>query len=146
MIIRDATLADVPELLTLLLGGTLAPEGESPDNVALYEEALREIWEEGNTILVADDNGEVVGMSQFFTFRHFQQSGGRACEVESVHVRADRRSQGIGSLLLAEIDRRARAAGCYRVQLTSRNEREDAHRFYRREGYSQNSQGFKKFL
>lgn len=40
----------------------------------------------------------------------------------------------------------ARDRGCYRVHLTSRNERLDAHRFYRANGYSQNSQGFKKFL
>jgi hypothetical protein len=36
--------------------------------------------------------------------------------------------------------------GCYRMQLTSRNVRGDAHRFYLANGYVQTSQGFKKVL
>ena len=40
----------------------------------------------------------------------------------------------------------ARERGCYRIQLTSRNVREDAHRFYLANGYGQTSQGFKKFF
>ena len=46
----------------------------------------------------------------------------------------------------AEAERLARRAGCYRIQLTSRNVRVDAHRFYLANGFEQNSQGFKKLL
>ena len=47
------------------------------------------------------------------------------------------------SLLTEEL---ARERDCYRIQLTSRNVREDAHRFYLANGYGQTSQGLKKFF
>jgi GNAT superfamily N-acetyltransferase len=56
------------------------------------------------------------------------------------------RSRGIGASLLAAAEDLARDRGCYRIQLTSRNVREDAHRFYVTNGYGQTSQGFKKFF
>ena len=61
-------------------------------------------------------------------------------------MRADQRSRGVGAELLAHAEDFARQKGCYRIQLMSRNERLDAHRFYVANGYSQNSQGFKKTL
>ena len=38
----------------------------------------------------------------------------------------------------------ARKNDCYRLQLTSRNVRLDAHRFYVANGFEQTSHGFKK--
>jgi GNAT superfamily N-acetyltransferase len=48
--------------------------------------------------------------------------------------------------LLAAAEELARREGCYRVQLTSRNIRSDAHRFYEAHGFIATSQGFKKLL
>jgi GNAT superfamily N-acetyltransferase len=87
-----------------------------------------------------------VGLCQVIIFQHFQHAGGWCCELESVHVRDDRRSQGIGAKLLEAAEALARERGCYRVQLTSRTVRVDAHRFYLANGYDQTSQGFKKFF
>jgi GNAT superfamily N-acetyltransferase len=56
------------------------------------------------------------------------------------------RSRGIGASMLRAAEELARVRGCYRIQLTSRNVREDAHRFYLANGYDQTSQGFKKFF
>jgi GNAT superfamily N-acetyltransferase len=97
-------------------------------------------------VLVAELDGEVVGICQVMVFPHFQHTGSWCCELESVHVRADRRSEGIGSAMLQGAEALALERGCYRMQLTSRNVREDAHRFYRANGWDQTSQGFKKFL
>jgi GNAT superfamily N-acetyltransferase len=55
-------------------------------------------------------------------------------------------SQVVGSQLLVAAEAIARERGCYRMQLTSRNVREDAHRFYVANGWDQTSQGFKKFF
>jgi GNAT superfamily N-acetyltransferase len=85
-------------------------------------------------------------MCQIIIFRHFQHTAGWCCEIETVYVRSDRRGRGVGAALLAHAEDFARDRGCYRVQLASRNERLDAHRFYRARGYGQNSQGFKKLL
>lgn len=40
--------------------------------------------------------------------------------------------------------RRARALGCYRVQLTSSAQRPDAHRFYLSHGFEPSHVGFKR--
>jgi GNAT superfamily N-acetyltransferase len=87
-----------------------------------------------------------VGVCQVLIFRHFQRTARWCAELESVYVRADQRGNGIGAAILAHAEEFARARNCYRVQLTSRNERVDAHRFYAHHGYEATSQGFKKLL
>jgi len=52
----------------------------------------------------------------------------------------------MGAKLLAAADDLARREGCYRIQLTSRDVRKDAHRFYQSNGYELTSQGFKELL
>ena len=71
-------------------------------------------------------------MCQVITFRHLQHRGGRCAELESMHVAPDLRGHGVGGVLLEAAVEAARAAGCYRVQLTSDAARADAHRFYAR--------------
>lgn len=143
--IRPVERADFPAVVDIMIGGSLNPWVEDAANPEAYWDAVEEMRHQGHEVLVADD-GEVVGVCQLIMFRHIQFQGSRCAELETVHVRADRRSQGIGAALLAEAERRAREAGCYRVQLTSRNERADAHRFYLREGFQATSVGFKKSL
>jgi GNAT superfamily N-acetyltransferase len=143
--IRPMKEEDVPAAVAVLLGGSLAPEFEVTESRD-YWAAVQETRRQRGDVLVADEDGEVVGLCQVLIFKHFQHAGGWCCELESVHVREDRRSHGIGSKLLAAAEVLARARGCYRVQLTSRNVRLDAHRFYLANGYDQTSQGFKKFF
>jgi GNAT superfamily N-acetyltransferase len=47
---------------------------------------------------------------------------------------------------MGEAIERARALGCYRVQLTSNRVREDAHRFYERLGFVPSHVGYKLML
>ncbi|MGH9114960.1 MAG: GNAT family N-acetyltransferase, partial [Acidimicrobiales bacterium] len=79
-------------------------------------------------------------------FRHLQERGGLCAEIESVHVEAGRRGQGIGAALVGAAVERAAGAGCYRVQLTSDKSRGGAHRFYDRLGFTASHEGFKKYL
>lgn len=144
--IRPITYDDVGAGALLVKGGSLTPEAERPDEVDAYWKAVQETRARLGDVLVAELEGEVVGICQVMVFPHFQHTGSWCCELESVHVRADRRSQGIGSALLARAEALAQQRGCYRMQLTSRNVREDAHRFYLANGWDQTSQGFKKFL
>ncbi len=144
--IRDAVAADATAVAALLAGGTLDPDAENPADPTPYREALSEIAAtDGTWVLVAEDvaSGEVVGMCQLLVFRHVQHRGGRCAEIESAHVRADRRGDGIGTLLAVACVTRARAAGCYRVQLTSNAVRADAHRFWERQGFVATHRGFK---
>ncbi len=144
--IRLARAEDAPKLAGLLAGGSLRGN-EDPADTDSYQAALEEIdATPGQSVLVAEVQGEVVGMCQLIVFRHLQERGGRCAEVESMHVEAGRRSSGIGGLLLEAAVERAGAAGCYRVQLTSNKARLDAHRFYERHGFVASHEGFKRYL
>ena len=59
------------------------------------------------------------GSASSIVFRHLQARGGLCAELESVHVHPDHRGAGVGGALVREAIARARALGCYRVQLTS---------------------------
>jgi GNAT superfamily N-acetyltransferase len=137
---------DVAAAVGLLGQGTLTPDAERPDDEDAYWSAVLETRARGGEMLVADLDDVVVGICQVMILRHFQHAGGRCAEIESVHVRSDLRSRGIGASLLDEAERIARDAGCYRIQLTSRTVRTDAHRFYVANGYEHTSLGFKKLL
>jgi GNAT superfamily N-acetyltransferase len=95
---------------------------------------------------VATLAGEVVGVCQLIVFRQLQDHGGLCAEVESVHVHPDHRGTGVGSAILSEAIARARALGCYRLQLTSNTGRPDAHRFYERLGFVPSHLGFKMLI
>lgn len=145
--VRDARPADAARIVALLDAGSLQAGREDPTDPAPYLEALAEIdATPGACVLVAEADGEVVGVCQLVTFRHLQHRGGRCAELESLHVDATRRNQGIGTALVDEAARRARDADCYRLQLTSNQVRADAHRLYRRLGFVASHTGFKLAL
>jgi GNAT superfamily N-acetyltransferase len=149
LVIRESDPADLGRIVALLrLGGVPGgpPSTEDPDDLGPYRAALGETTETGGAVLVAELAGEVVGVCQLIVFRHLQARGGRCAEIESVHVHPDHRGAGVGGTLLDEAVRRARALGCYRVQLTSDTARPDAHRFYQRFGFSPSHVGFKMRL
>ena len=145
-IVRPIALDDVEAATLVMQGGSTTPEREHEHDVDAYWRAVEETRRRLGEVLVAEVDGEVVGLCQVMIFPHFQNTGGWCCELESVHVRSDRRGQGIGGQLLASAEALAREQGCYRVQLTSRAVREDAHRFYEANGYVSSRRGFKKML
>jgi len=145
-LVRPIDYNDVAAAIELLKGGSLTPEFEDDTKINDYWSAVEETRRQRGDVLVAEMDAEVVGVCQVIIFQHFQHAGGWCCEIESVHVRSDMRSRGIGAQMLLAAEELARDRGCYRIQLTSRNVREDAHRFYLAHGYGQTSQGFKKFF
>ncbi|HEV3268117.1 MAG TPA: GNAT family N-acetyltransferase [Acidimicrobiales bacterium] len=146
VLIRPIARDDVRGASLVIQGGSLSPEVEDETNVDAYWSAVEETRRRHGDVLIAEVNGEVAGVCQVIIFQQFQHTGAWCCELESVHVRSDLRGHGVGTKLLAEAEMLARRAGCYRLQLTSRNVRLDAHRFYVTNGFEQTSQGFKKKL
>ena len=145
--VRDALESDVAQLVDLLLGGRVADTPDDGHHEADYVDAIREIDRtDGSYLLVGELAGRIVGMLQLVTFRHLQHRGGRCAEIESMHVAADDRSTGIGGRMIEHAIGRARDLGCYRIQLTSRVERESAHRFYAEHGFEATHVGFKRYL
>ena len=144
--VRPLARGDVAAAVAVMLQGTFHPATESPEDPDAYWRAAEETAARGGAVLVALEGGEVVGLCQVIVLRHFQHAGGLCAELESVFVREDRRSRGVGSALLEAAEALARERGCYRVQLTSNLARHDAHRFYEAHGYGATHHGFKKAL
>jgi GNAT superfamily N-acetyltransferase len=144
--VRVATASDIPRIVALFEHGSLVSGKEDPGDLAPYDAALTEITQGPGDVLVAEVDGGVAGVCQLIVFRHLQSQGGLCAEVESVHVHPDWRGRGIGRVLMRAAVERARALGCYRVQLTSNNARPDAHRFYAALGFEASHQGFKLTL
>ncbi|HEY1761311.1 MAG TPA: GNAT family N-acetyltransferase [Acidimicrobiales bacterium] len=144
--VRPIEFNDVVAASLVIQGGSLTPDDEHELDVDAYWRAVEETRQRRGDVLVADAGGDVIGIVQVVVFPHFQHTGGWCCELESVHVRSDWRSRGVGAELLAAAEVIARREGCYRIQLTSRNVRTDAHRFYESNDYVSMSQGFKKLL
>ena len=140
------TRGDVTSAVHVVIDGSLSPASEDPDAIESYWSAVVETRAHRGDVLVAERDGEVVGVCQVMIFQHFQHTRGWCCELESVYVREDCRSQGIGTALFSSAEMLARNNSCYRMQLTSRNVRLEAHRFCAAQGFEQTSQDFKKSL
>ncbi|MWC27143.1 GNAT family N-acetyltransferase [Paenibacillus sp. MMS18-CY102] len=97
--------------------------------------------------LVAEADGSVVGMIGLCSGVFYEKNGGYARIVAFV-VDERFRNKGIGKLLIQEAERWARDNGLVAIALNSgnRSEREAAHLFYRRAGYTEKSTGFIKQL
>jgi GNAT superfamily N-acetyltransferase len=146
---RQATVADLPAMLRLLVDDEFAQARGgygaevTPAVAAAFDEIVRDA---NNELWVGELGGEVVAMLQLTLIPGLSRGGMRRALVEAVRVRADLRSRGIGEALMALAERRAKAAGCGLIQLTTDRKRLAAHRFYERIGYEPSHLGMKKKL
>ncbi|MGZ3273167.1 MAG: N-acetyltransferase family protein [Caulobacteraceae bacterium] len=146
-LIRPAAEADLPALVALLAGDILGRERDDP-SLPLdpgYARAFAEIRARPDLhLMVGELDGEVVATLQLAFIPGLARKGAWRAIVEAVHVRADRRSQGLGARMIAWAADAARARGdCPFLQLTTDKRRKDAHRFYERLGFQQSHEGYK---
>lgn len=143
---REARRADVPALVAMLRDDSLGQGRESAD-LAPYLAAFDEIVANPcHQLIVGEVDGQVVATCQLTLLSGLSRQGARRALVEAVRVTAARRGHGIGALLMAECEARARRAGCRMIQLTTDRSRAAAHRFYQRLGYEATHLGMKKPL
>jgi ribosomal protein S18 acetylase RimI-like enzyme len=105
----------------------------SPSAPALSSDDLHTITRSESTrLLVARDDGRIVGMLTLAVFRI--PSGVRAW-IEDVSVAPESRGKGIGEALTREALAVASSLGARTVELTSRSSRDAANRLYLRLGF-----------
>jgi GNAT superfamily N-acetyltransferase len=88
-----------------------------------------------SVVLVAEAEGRLVGFCTVYYGPHTIRFGMRAW-VEELAVHPEHRSKGVGATLLDTAKAWARERGAAHLKLDSSTAREDAHRFYEREGPS----------
>lgn len=146
---RDATEADLAAVVALLADDPLGATRESPgaELPPAYAEAFAAIAADpNNRLIVADDEGAVVGCLQLTFIPGLSRQGMTRALVEAVRVDAACRGAGIGRRMMAWAIERARQRGCGMIQLTSDKSRTDAHRFYEALGFVRSHEGMKLML
>jgi GNAT superfamily N-acetyltransferase len=86
-------------------------------------------------VFVAVEDRQVIGWIEVSIVRYLQEQA--HSRIGGLIVTARSRGRGVGRLLCQQAEVWSREQGLRRVQLSSRESRTDAHRFYLNEGYSE---------
>ncbi|MEU5904735.1 GNAT family N-acetyltransferase [Micromonospora sp. NPDC047527] len=147
VIFREAVRADLPSVIALLADDILGKARDFTEVDDAYERAFAAIdADPRNQLIVAEQDGDLVGCLQITYIPGLGRHGAERSLIESVRVRSDRRSQGLGRELMAWAIDQARQRGCALVQLTTDKTRDDAHRFYLGLGFVASHEGMKLAL
>jgi N-acetylglutamate synthase-like GNAT family acetyltransferase len=140
VVLRRATEADAgPVALLLTELGYPSIEAGALDRLS------RSLSSSTSCCLVAQAAGEVVGLMCAELVPYFP-TGTTICRVTALVVNSDRRSHGVGEILLAAAADFAREHHCSGLEVTSAERRVDAHRFYQRLGFSRTGLRFFRAL
>ncbi len=147
--LRRATPDDLRSIVALLADDPIAAargESNAPAAAADYRAAFDDaVADPSNEIVVAvDARDEVAATMQLTRIPGLARRGATRLLVEAVRVAAAHRSGGLGTAMLRwTMGPAAEATGAALVQLTSDEQRVDAHRFYERLGFVGSHRGFK---
>jgi GNAT superfamily N-acetyltransferase len=141
--IRPAGPADLPEVLRLV--ALLHPEDAPPDPDPAARALTEILSRDDHALLVAETGGAIVGTLHLVISPNLTHDGAPWAIVENVVVDEARRASGIGRALMEEAERRARDAGCYKVQLMSADQR-GVGAFYETLGFEPRARGYRKYF
>jgi len=115
----------------------------TPEDVVVSR--LQKLSWEGETVLVADIDGEAVGFATVHVtpVLHRPRPVGR---VTALVVSSRVRGKGVGRAIIGAAERLLAERGCGVIEITSNNLRTDAHSFYLHLGYQETSRRFKRDL
>lgn len=136
MQVRDAREEDLSGVLAIYNEVIASTTAVYRDDPATLEER-REWWQartaQGYPVLVAVDDGAVIGFASFGDFR--PAPGYRYTVEHSVHVRNDRRGSGVGQALMQPLIARARAMGKHVMMAGVDADNAGSVRFHERLGF-----------
>lgn len=140
--VREASERDLPGVLALyaqpeLDAGAVFSEEEARAHFA----RLRRYPD--YRLYVAERAGEIVGTFALVILDNLSHRGAPSGVVEAVAVRPDLQGQGIGRQMMACALERCRAAGCYKMALSSNLRRAAAHAFYESLGFERHGYSFR---
>ncbi len=135
MIVRPATTSDADAIAAPLnahLATTTFEWTETPQTRG----SILEWLDQHETVLVADGQGEVVGVAAYGWFRDAVKRPGYRFTVENtIHVREDRWATGVGRSLMETLINEARERGKHTMIAAIDSTNEASLRFHRRLGF-----------
>jgi len=136
-VIRSARESDLPSVEKLVVGliGSLA-DGEGT-NVETVLENSRGVLRDANAhILLAEDDGAVVGLVSFSTRRTLTHEGLSGL-IDELIVGEGHRGRGVGRQLVRAAVYRCRELGCCEVEVSTEFSNAEAREFYRSCGFKE---------
>lgn len=109
-----------------------------------YESKMRRVYAAGARTVLCSQGDTVLGLAQYRVYEN--TFDGRKLYVDDLVTDAAKRSQGIGNVLLTYLENKARSLDCDALCLDSGVQRDQAHKFYFREGFTVAAFSFKKKL
>ncbi|KVW05016.1 GCN5 family acetyltransferase [Burkholderia cepacia] len=131
---RDARLSDCAAIARLLrqLGYDVTP-------ALIHEKLLSLADKPSDRVCVAILNGEIVGSISLHILPLFHAPGNLG-RITSLVVDERHRGSGIGGALMADAQRWFERGRCVKLEVTSGDQRPDAHRFYAHHGFARDGQ------
>lgn len=121
----------------MLLEQLFEPPGRVPPEYTRGRASAAYRWavEQPNAdVILAFDGNKAIGLTSVYA--DIQSLGfGPKCWLQDMIVDKERRSEGIGGLLMTAAEDWARGHGLTHIELTSNSARVDAHRFYEGHGF-----------
>ena len=137
--VRDSVAADLPATLDIyneLIESATVAWTEQPQTLDERRAWFAQQTRRGFPMLVAVDRRAIVGMTSYSDFRDsIHWPGYRFAAELSIHVRADRRRDGIGRLLMQELIARARRNHIHVLVAGIDSDNIDSIRFHERLGF-----------
>ena len=149
MKLRLARREEIPAIVTMLADDGIGKSREDASEPLpqSYYDAFDEMAKDpNNRLLVAQQDGEIVGTLQITFIRGLSRRGAKRAQIEAVRVAASHRGKGLGREIFVAAIALARKEGCSLVQLTTDKKRADAHRFYENLGFVASHEGMKLAL
>jgi len=138
--IREATEADLAAILQIYRDAGLETEGFT---LAEAQTQFRRLQQHPSyRVFVAETGDSVAGVYSLIILDGLAKRGMPAGVVESVGVLPSHQGSGVGRTMMEHAREQCRAAGCYKMTLSSNLKREGAHAFYDALGFERHGYSF----
>lgn len=132
--IRDAAAGDRARCMELL--GMLGQATSEPAvNARAPEVFERLLGQERGQLLVADEEGDILGLAAF-SYNLAMRYGGEYCQLEELIVAPEARGKNVGGLLVQAMLESARRRGCAECGLYLLEATEHNRPFYEKYGFA----------
>jgi len=141
IVIREATEQDIPAILHIYSAAGL--DGGQSFTLEEARQHFTRFRDYPNyRLFVADQDGTIAGTYALLILDKLAKRGAPTGIVEDVAVLPERQGRGLGRALMEHARAECRAAGCYKLALSSNLERVGAHGFYDALGFERHGYSF----
>jgi GNAT superfamily N-acetyltransferase len=140
--IRDAREDDLAALVELMRQLQYPNEASTVTDAHRATLATIEATPGQRLLVIEDEQGRVAGTAQLMILPNLSRDALPRATVENVCVDERLRGQRYGERLVAYCIEQARAAGCFKIALTTNRRRAAAHRFWERQGFEHTHRGY----